>query len=72
MISCYGLVFVRLATVCRPTIVCLGSGHPKVYIAFIILVKPYIAPISIIGIFISILFEKLRTQNDRVTESLKS
>ena len=27
MISCYGLVFARLATVCRPTIVCLGSAH---------------------------------------------
>ena len=37
MISCYGLVFARLATVCRPTIVCLGSGHPEAYTAFIIM-----------------------------------
>ena len=34
MISCYGLVFARLATVCRPTSVCLGSGHPEVYTIF--------------------------------------
>ena len=33
MISCYGLVFAGLATVCHPTIVCLGSGHPEVYTA---------------------------------------
>ena len=38
MISCYGLVFARLATVCRPIIVCLGSGNPEVYTAFIIII----------------------------------
>ena len=37
VISCCGLVFARLATVRRPTIVCLGSGHPAVYTAYIII-----------------------------------
>ena len=47
--------FARLARVCRPTIVCLGSRNPDVYTVFILLIIILLIIIIIIVIIIIII-----------------